>query len=111
MCASTFANGAKNATFILKYNNWMNGEISANVTAYNITHNIAVNAPSNMSGSIYDGCLLTELLPQKGTWTAGRNEISGTTYEIDGGGVATGTQEDLFAGPIEYLSGGSKNFG
>lgn len=114
LCASTFSNTAKNATFAVKYNNWMQGILAsagqANATVYNITHNEAVNLPANLSASIYDGCLLTEILPQSGSWSAGRNEIVGTVTELNETGGSTGVQEDLFAGPIEFLSSGRKTF-
>ncbi len=115
VCASTFANTGKNATFALKYNNWMQGKLSssqtANITIYNLTHGGATNLPNVTSASIYDGCLLTEILPQAGSWSTGRNEIVGTANEIDNTGASTGVQEEMFAGPIEFLSGGNKFFG
>ncbi|MBI2085009.1 MAG: hypothetical protein HYT71_00680 [Candidatus Aenigmarchaeota archaeon] len=115
VCASTFSNQAKNSTFALKYNNWMQGKLAstqtANVTVYNLTHEGSINLPTEMSASIYDGCLLAEILPQSGSWSAGRNEIVGTATEINNSGASTGVQEEMFGGPIEFLSGGSKNFG
>ncbi len=110
ICASTFSNTAKNATFAVKYNNWMWGIQSANITVYNLTHDAAVSLPSTLSASIYDGCLLTETIPTSGSWSDGRNEIVGTVTEIDNSGASTGVQEDLFAGPIEYLTSGRKIF-
>ncbi|MBI4176965.1 MAG: hypothetical protein HY516_01215 [Candidatus Aenigmarchaeota archaeon] len=114
VCASTFSNQAKNATFALKYNNWMQGMLSssqtANITVYNLTHGGAVNLPNETSASIYDGCLLTEILPQSGSWSAGRNEVVGTATELDTSGASTGVQEEMFAGPVEFLSGGRKTF-
>ncbi len=114
VCASTFANSAKNATFALKYNNWMQGRLASsqttNITAFNLTHGDAINLPNQTSGSIYDGCLLTDMLPQSGSWSAGRNEIMGTATEIDLAGASTGVTEDMFAGPIEYLTSGRKTF-
>ncbi|MBI4167707.1 MAG: hypothetical protein HY515_02005, partial [Candidatus Aenigmarchaeota archaeon] len=115
LCASTFSNQAKNASFALKYNNWMQGKLSssqtANITVYNLTHGDAIHLPNETSASIYDGCLLTEILPQSGSWSAGRSEVVGTSTELNTAGASTGVQEDMFAGPIEFLSGGSKNFG
>ncbi|MBI3413239.1 MAG: hypothetical protein HY051_04120 [Candidatus Aenigmarchaeota archaeon] len=115
VCASTFSNQAKNASFALKYNNWMQGKLSssqtANITVYNLTHGDAINLPNETSVSIYDGCLLTEILPQSGSWSAGRSEIVGTATELNTAGQSTGVQEEMFAGPIEFLSGGRKVFG
>ncbi len=115
VCASTFSNQAKNASFALKYNNWMQGRLSssqtANITVYNLTHGDVINLPNETSASIYDGCLLTEILPQSGSWSAGRSEIVGTATELNNTGASTGVQEEMFAGPIEFLSGGSRNFG
>lgn len=109
VCASTFANSAKNATFVLKYNNWMQGIISSSATAYNLTHGSSAAITTNVS-SIYDGCLLTEVLPASGSWSAGRNEITGIASETYNNDTSTGVTEEMFAGPIEFLTSGRKTF-
>jgi hypothetical protein len=109
ICTMSFSNSPINASVSLQFANWMNGmQFSAvnNITMYNLTTGAAVAYPSPLNTSIYDGCFLTEIIPGRGSWVSGRNDIMGTAIQVG----ATGS-EDVWIGPVEYWVGGAGYLG
>jgi hypothetical protein len=117
ICAFDLSSRPYNATFKLDYANWMQGvqlgfTETKNITQYNLTTNTSVIYPNEITNSPYDGCYLTEVIPNgmftiSGTtytdsWLPGRNEVLGMATPVGGG-----NEQEAWVGPVEYWTGGN----